>query len=84
MTCKLDENCVFANQKPECARVKICCDEKLAVKDAEIAKLKAENANYLHHMHDIQREGIEIINRLRQKVGELEKENILVVEMYKK
>jgi len=72
MTCKLDINCVFGDQKPDCERVQICCNDILAVKDAEIAKLKAENASYLLHMHDIQREGIEIINRLRQRIGESE------------
>jgi hypothetical protein len=67
MPCKLDKDCVFSNQKPECERVQICCEDKLAVKDAEIASLTAENANYLHHMHEIQREFMETINRLRQR-----------------
>ena len=40
MTCKLDKDCVFADQTPECERVGICCSEKLAVKDAELEKLR--------------------------------------------
>jgi hypothetical protein len=73
MTCKLDENCPFSDQTPTCERVEHCCLDKLAVKDAEIAKLKSENASYLHHMHDIQREFMETINRLRREIGELKK-----------
>jgi hypothetical protein len=73
MTCKLDKDCPFSDQTPTCDRVQHCCTEKLAVKDAEIAKLTAENASYLHHMHEIQREFMETINRLRQEIGELKK-----------
>ena len=72
MTCKLDKDCVFANQQPECDRVQLCCNEKLAVKDAEIAALKLENAEYLQHMHDMQREWLDTIKRLRKKLGELD------------
>ena len=39
MTCPLDKDCVFANQQPECDRVQLCCNERLAVKDKEIAEL---------------------------------------------
>lgn len=68
---KLVEPCPFADQKPECDRVKLCCVEKLADKDTEIEALRLENAGFLHHMHDMQREGLEIINRLRKEVEEL-------------
>lgn len=40
MTCELNEDCVFGDQQPECDRVQICCNEKLAAKDAEIANLE--------------------------------------------
>lgn len=39
MTCKLDKDCVFGDQQPECERVQICCKEKLAVKDESIDEL---------------------------------------------
>lgn len=42
MPCKLDKDCVFSDQKPECERVQICCNEKLAVKDAEINRLRSK------------------------------------------
>jgi hypothetical protein len=74
MTCPLDKDCVFANQQPECDRVQLCCNEKLAVKDAEIATLKLDNSHYLQHMHDMQREWLDTIRRLRKKVGELQNE----------
>ena len=73
MTCKLDKDCAFSDQTPTCDRVEHCCLEKLTKKDYQIAKLKSENASYLHHMHDIQREFLETINRLRTRIGELEK-----------
>jgi hypothetical protein len=73
MPCKLDENCPFSDQTPTCDRVAHCCLEKLAVKDAEIARLTSDNTSYLHHMHDLQREFLETINRLRTRIGELEK-----------
>ena len=36
MACKLDKDCVFSDQTPECDRVQVCCNEKLAVKDGRI------------------------------------------------
>lgn len=39
MACKLDKDCVFGDQQPDCDRVQICCKEKLAVKDEQIADL---------------------------------------------
>jgi hypothetical protein len=42
MACKLDKDCVFCDQQPDCERVQICCDEKLAVKDAVIATLRTK------------------------------------------
>jgi hypothetical protein len=73
MPCKLDENCPFSDQTPTCDRIQHCCLEKLAGKDAEIAELQSENSTFLHHMHDLQREFLGVINGLRTRIGELEK-----------
>jgi histone acetyltransferase (RNA polymerase elongator complex component) len=72
MACKLDKDCVFCDQQPDCDRVQICCDEKLAVKDAEIKKLEAYLQTAMFWFLD-----------MKTEIARLEQENILVVEMYK-
>jgi hypothetical protein len=54
MTCKLDKDCVFGGQQPDCDRVQICCKEKLAVKDAEMENLR----DYIKFLAKMINEGI--------------------------
>ena len=71
MACKLDKDCVFADQQPDCNRVQICCNEKLAEKDAEIGRLHNECVDLHRVITKLAQEFLLITDDLRADIERL-------------